>query len=393
MNSKKNGTRDVGPDRSALETDEELVKRHAASGFSGESEYALFLSLDDSKREVVIARLRTMDLYLRDDDPMPVGDACSALDMEQRNFYRLLKKLKDLGPTRGLSPSFRVKAVAAPAQKGFAPVAERALRWKLQHEPAASPASIIRWIFESCADAGEAPPSASSIQRRIKVLRREGVAEPAAGAAGLQIRVDQTAVDVMVQISGRVELATATFIVDTSSRMILGLGVGDPLIPEDGLMRATRNMDDDLMRHLVQHTQVHFDRVESIDFIAPPGGARQSKQLQKRFRVFNRRVSFDIHAGGKWRHGTQLVRYLGDTLGPYQFKPRFTEEGAPLSNSISEGIEQEIIERALLVEAMRWNESQWQQAEPTVEKSQRMREERANAITALFRDVVMRPEF
>jgi hypothetical protein len=42
---------------------------------------------------------------------------------------------------------------------------------------------------------------------------------------------------------------------------------------------------------------------------------------------------------------------------------------------------------------MRWNESQWQQAEPTVEKSQRMREERASAITALFRDVVMRPEF
>src|SRR3546814_12206389 len=92
--------------------------------------------------------------------------------MGRRQFFNLLAKLRQLGPTRGLTPSFRNVVRKSVARDGLIEPLEIYLRKLLSVHPDARISQIEMAIIEK-ADFEDLPfPRGSALRRRVHALRR-----------------------------------------------------------------------------------------------------------------------------------------------------------------------------------------------------------------------------
>src|SRR3546814_3813431 len=102
---------------------------------------------------------------------LAVTAAAAELGVGRRQFFNLLAKLRQLGPTRGLTPSFRNVVRKSVARDGLIEPLEIYLRKLLSVQPDARISQIEMAIIEK-ADFEDLPfPGRSAIRRRVHALR------------------------------------------------------------------------------------------------------------------------------------------------------------------------------------------------------------------------------
>src|SRR3546814_2231314 len=86
-----------------------LIARYLPEGWHLEDELALLAVQSGEKQSVMEQRLQVMDHYIHYtlSGAEAVTAAAAELGVGRRQFFNLLAKLRQLGPTRGLTPSFR----------------------------------------------------------------------------------------------------------------------------------------------------------------------------------------------------------------------------------------------------------------------------------------------
>src|SRR3546814_14799477 len=86
-----------------------LIARYLPEGWHLEDELALLAVQSGEKQSVMEQRLQVMDHYINYtlSGAEAVTAAAAELGVGRRQFFNLLAKLRQLGPTRGLTPSFR----------------------------------------------------------------------------------------------------------------------------------------------------------------------------------------------------------------------------------------------------------------------------------------------
>lgn len=306
-----------------------LLAKYVAAGADEDVEIALLISLPAAKQQIVLDRLAVMDRYLSQPQPTveEAEKAAASLGMAKRNFYRLLSKLKELGPVRGLSPKFRNSPAAFPVHSGLSELAEEVVRAFVTGDSNLKMTDMIELVMDRSRQAGEAPPSAATIRRRVEVLRREGLAVRHDARLGRRIVIDQVTIDLPVRFPAGVERPIATFIIDRDTLVILGAGLAQSKAAGAGFQRALRDLERGRLADLADLTAIPFAKqIEGIDWVVDQGLDSRVAMVERDSRLLTPTLDFSIHLGGQRRSGKLLTKLLGDRLGTLQFmlKPRVT---------------------------------------------------------------------
>lgn len=308
----------------------DLVGDHLLEGVSASSELRALSTLPREKQEAVLSRLEVIDRYLRIDAPR-AEDAQKAADdlgMQQRNFYRLVDKLRRHGPVAGLARGYRTRRPPSAAD-GLGDVADDAIFDLLADHPTASLSEVRAAVIEACKRKGSAAPSDAAIRRRLNALRSPaGASELAADDVdrifGRSVLLDQTALSLPVQTPDGPSLAVGTFIVDVGTRLILGLGFTPSKIPGASLKRAVEDVEA-RQGTLATGSFPISEVLEELHWVVPNGLEDKVEQWARNMALNDILGSFS--ARGERRHGQRLLRLLGAKFGGYELMPRLT--GSP----------------------------------------------------------------
>jgi len=303
----------------------ELIGRRVTAGREPEEEYALLLTLPKSKQEVVLERLAALDRYLST-PAAGTGEAQQAADrlgLSLRSFYRLLVRLRERGPVAALAPNFRIEPRAGAAVSGLSPDAEAALTELLAEEPGANWRRVIDHVTQSVPQ----PPSEAAIRRRLMALRGEGppTREPNI-LFGADWLVDQCAVDVPVAYFSEIYRPIVTFAVDRQSRLILGAGVAFRPVDSEFSGALFLGLNDLQRRNPgVAGTPLRIAaHVQSVWWVVPPELLDDPAGVIESASSVSPPVTVKLISKGKFRHGSELVRLLGDRIGPLRLMVRAT---------------------------------------------------------------------
>lgn len=340
--------------------DEGLLRRHVPRGSDADAEVGLFLSLPARKQSSVLERLRVLDRYTALAAPTAADAAASAseLGMTVRNFYRLVAKLRESGPVRGLTPGFRSRVRRSAASAGLDPVPEAALTELFAREPEVRWNQALSLVERACEAAGVVPPSHAAIRRRLLGLRAEGgLKRSAAIIFGRSLVIDHCALDLPVEASGTLRYVVVTFIVDRTTRLILGVGLANsPAIsPMQSLAVAMRstllNIADfaDLpMKIRPQFEDVHWTIPEGMEGFGDSMGP-----LLKWPQEYG--IAATWMKKGDYRHGDVLLRLIGDRLGPYRMLPRSTIDPAIIGDTERRPLSLQEAQIAVREAVLSWN--------------------------------------
>src|SRR3546814_8355430 len=140
--------------------------------------------------------------------------------MGRRQFFNLLAKLRQLGPTRGLTPSFRNVVRKSVARDGLIEHLEIYLRKLLSVQPDARISQIEMAIIEK-ADFEDLPfQGRSAIRRRVHALRHLPTAKQAIGGLGANLTLAQVNLDLSVKHGELDRLAIITLIINPKTNLM-----------------------------------------------------------------------------------------------------------------------------------------------------------------------------
>ncbi len=328
----------------------ELFARHLSDGRSVEDELALLAVQPEQKQQVVEHRLRAIDDYL-DPNSAKAGNvdaAAAMLGVGRRQFFKLIAKVRELGPTRGLTPGFRNVDRPSAAREGLEEHLERHIRFLLGIWPNARIAEIAAALRVECELEQIQYPGESAVRRRVHALRRKAASEKGSlGVLGAQITFDQVNLDLSVNDDGENHFAILTLIIDHRTKLILGHGVTARYGIGDGTRLALNDFNERFAELAKYDLTVALD-LEELTWIVP-------RDLETLGMMHDTRPKLEIIHSGPRRHGAAILRLIGDRLPPFSFKPMAMERievtspesGIPLADA----------RRLVRSSVDRWNEA------------------------------------
>lgn len=324
---------------------QELIGRHVSAEKQNE-ELALLAAQSAENQAMMAERLEILELYLEHPRrTMAAADrAAETMGVSRRQFLRLLAKYGELGPVRALTPRFRNVQRASVRRDGFSPEIEAALSRKLQTDPAAKLADISVYLRRELPP--EAQPSASALRRRVLALRAQPVNT---GRFGDEFIVDQAAIDLAVMSGSKRSFCMLTLMVDKATRLI----VGGSATPDDrmgvGLLLALNHASATIAKQAQTAALPIASRIGHIHWIAPPGFESATGAIENT----KNQPDLTLESGGKRRHGSLLLRVVGDRFGPFALRTRLTDEIRQVGHKHSLGITQ--ADADTLVSTLIWN--------------------------------------
>lgn len=298
--------------------DLKLVAKHSGDGATFASNEATFWALSAANQDAVLQRLKVLDEYLGLPEPT-AGDAArmaASLGMSERNFYRLVGKLRDHGPVAGLAPNFRLRQRPSAAADGLGEVADVTLERILETAEDARWKDVVEEVLAACRSAGVEPPSAAAIRRRLLALRAEGrLREAGERIFGEAWLLDQTAITLTTTSDQGVEYVVVTLLIDRQTKLIGGVGLPDQQAPLSGVVSALV----DAWSRVPEFASVDLNvatRLRDFRWVTPEGVNISGFML--RYGVTS------TPGRGPRRHGEAIFRLIGNRLGPYTLLIRST---------------------------------------------------------------------
>lgn len=330
-----------------------LVARYKLAGAPLDGELALLMSLPPEKIAVVVERLKVIDRFLKT-EPSGVkqaNEAAAELNIAPRNFYRLVSRVREFGAVRALAPRFRNKASVAPTQAGLPPVAESEIRQYVAGPQEMALEDLVRLVIHRAKEAGEKPPSASGVRRRIEALRRQGFAVKAGAVLGRQLIFDQIVVDLPVAYPNGVERPVATFILDRQTLLVIGSSLSRKREIGAGFMRAFGDLQKNRLTDLVENTNIPLsENVETIDWVVDFGLDERIDEVKKDADLLPY-LTLNIHVGPRRRAGSLVTKFLGDRLGTLPFVLRSGREMVPGERAVSPRVASDLLSTQVTI----WN--------------------------------------
>lgn len=299
-----------------------LIERYLPEGTSIAVELGLLSKHDEEKRSIFYRRLRAVDQYLSKSDPSvsDVDEAAAQVGVSRRQFYRLLTKVRALGPVRGLLPGLQNVARSSVATEGLDEPIEAILIQEMKRDPAIKIAQLESLVVARSDELGFDRPSEWKLRRRIHALRASGIVGSNI-EFGRSLVVDQIAVDLPVRDRGAAYYAGVTLIIDRNTRLIAGgsVTVGDGIGLGIGQALA------DMSRRKVDFSTSGIPvatKLERLTWVVPPGLERHASEASGRVDARGRKIAAEVVDRGARRHGELIQRLLGDRLGIYHFRTR-----------------------------------------------------------------------
>ncbi|MBB5716249.1 hypothetical protein [Sphingomonas aerophila] len=357
-----------GQEPSPAEWRRRRIARHLKEGRGLEVELAVFATLPADKQRIVDDRLAIIDALPGGDERTMehVEQAARALGRGVRNLYRLIDRMKEVGPVGGLAPGFRASKREAPVRKGLGEPIEKWIAEKLRRKPDASVAEIADYLsrrFDKhtrTRSTGSAEtfaefdlPSSSSLYRRVHAIR-SGEAELRTRTRkipfGGRMVLDQVALNVTVgTVFGRSNDVVATLLVDRATSLIVGVGLAVENSMGMGLQGAVADAIRRRLAKIGDSGVVLAETLSRVEWVVPPGLEDVADAVLEGAAKLQPPPEIVIRSAGRRRHGSEVVRLLGDRLGQFAFRVRSTGS-RPLSEEASKYADGEpaLTRRALL---------------------------------------------
>lgn len=297
-----------------------------------EDELTVYSLLSADKQCVVDERLRIMAAYFAE-SPRTAAmteNAAGSLNMEKRNFYRLVAKMKDVGPVRALAPKFRNVQRHSMARDGLPEVIETSLRRKLKRSPEARLSEVYSFLETLYRDTDLPMPSMPTVRKRVAALRESPALRQARAkiAVGEHLVIDQCGIDLLITHAysepDRVDYGVVTLIVDQQSKLILGFALSVANGVAGGLELALDEMKVSI-EALSEFGLRVAPSIKSVKWVTPPDMEEFGDVLQSSGAAQGVSVT-PMHKGVR-RHGAQLRRLIGNRLGHFRFRLMTTEDG------------------------------------------------------------------
>ena len=299
----------------------ELLSKYVTSGAELENEMWLLATQSEAKQETVWERLEVIDRYLQIDSPTGIdADAAAAeIGIARRRFYRLIANLRSLGPVRALSPGFRNVKRKAPTKDGLEKHVEIAIQKALREEPDAKMAEIYRFVAAECERLEASKPSPTAVRRRVHAIRRSATPLKQGETIGETVVVDQVALDLVIDWFDGARLSVITLIIDFETRIILGFGLSIGEGAGNGLESALHDMSKRLPK-LSTFGTPHVGKLSRVRWTVPPSIEYAADALSSKSNPREERPDIEVFGSGPRRHGDQIMRLIGDRIGPYEFR-------------------------------------------------------------------------
>ena len=287
--------------------------------------------------------------------------------------------MKEFGPVQGLSPKFSKAPRAFPVHTGLSEVAEEEVRAFVQENLYVKMTDLIGRVMERSREAGEKPPSAAAVRRRVEALRRQGFAVKKGARLGRRIVIDQVLIDLPVRFPTGIERPVATFIIDRETLVILGAGLAQFKSVGAGFQRALRDLERGRLAELADMTAIPFaKRIEGVDWVVDKGLDSCISMVLRDSRVLTPSLEISVHAEGR-RNGMLLTKLIGDRLGTLRFlmKPRaakLTEDAE--ASAVDPWVAMNILSAQVAI----WNADAIARLDQSDWQVQRDRQERGEAI-------------
>ena len=309
-----------------------LLRQVMSPNANIEDELTVFALLSADKQCVVDERLRIMAAYLaeRPRTAAMTENAAGRLNMEKRNFYRLVAKMKDVGPVRALAPKFRNVQRNSMARDGLPEEIESSLRQKLKRSPEARLSEVYSFLEALYRDTDLPMPSMPTVRKRVAALRESPALRQSRAkiAVGENLIIDQCGIDLLITHAysepDRVDYGVVTLIVDQQSKLILGFALSVANGVAAGLESALGEIKASLGT-LSEFGLRVAPSIKSVKWVAPPEMEEFGEVLKNSGAA--KGVSVTPMDKGVRRHGSQLRRLIGNRLGHFRFRLMTTEDG------------------------------------------------------------------
>jgi hypothetical protein len=291
------------------ESIEDLIKRRSAPVSDPERELALLARLPAKKQQLVAERLVELDKFMsaQERGSADVEAAAKALGVTVRSLYRLVHRVRGMGPVAALAPTpgagrkRRSDADATLSQEVIDAIHRQVT--SNPHQPISALVSRIREI-----DPGVSP---STVRRRAMLFRRN--VDPTEDVdLGRRWLLDQAAIRIPVLRGGETYWLVATFLVDVETGVIAGRWV-------------TKDVNDpglDALLHFLERAQALArttlrlaPQVEEITWVVPDGMHIAGDRLAERAAALSPPVKVTIVGGDKFRRGKELSKLMGGVIG------------------------------------------------------------------------------
>lgn len=307
-------------------------------------EMSIYFAAPFEKREAVekriwaIASLPPLSKRTKAD----VIAAGELMGVEQSNVYRLLKRVGEYGPVTGLLPGYRAKKKDGAATVGFGEPVDGWIAEAMRARPDIPIAEMSKLLATKAkllqarnSGVAIALPSQGPLRRRLQALRSEG----ATGVDGTRplgesILIDYCMVDLGVSVvdrrSGRLDLhyASAIFIVDMPSSIILGMGI---FVADDyagGLAAAVQDMRRHRLRGLAAEGLEFASRPSTVRWAVPDEMLSAAGDIEQSLHDTPPPIRLELLVGDDGRPGQQIYRHLGGRIGPFELLVRSTTANA-----------------------------------------------------------------
>jgi hypothetical protein len=319
----------------------ELLARYLRSGETIENELALLASQPMEKQLVVENRLKIIDQYLTGPSQSlaQAEAAASQIGVAKRRFYRLLAKLRMVGPTRALAPGFRNVARVSQSRHGLHEAVEASIRKVLALNPDARIAEIEEFVRAE-GGFGDAGLSESAIRRRVHALRASADSGSNRNPFGQKFVVDQIVWDRPVQwgiAEQKTTLSILTLIIDKGTKLICGFA----LTVQDGSIFGLEQALFDASRRIASFEEAPLAvaaQVRELTWVVPAGAEEVSEAVPLAIPPENGDIVLKQLSSGPRRHGDAIMRLIGDKLGVYPFR-RLAQMGEVAPTSSEPGID------------------------------------------------------
>lgn len=331
--------------------------KYLPEGWSMVEELAVYALQSEANRQIVQERLSILDKFMDENsDDFGSGDLAAArLGVGRRQLLNLVAKLREFGPTRALTPRFRNVARKSVARVGLETRADQFLCRLLETNPTLRLSKIETELRRWAAAEGIDLPGSSSIRSRVLSLRAKPLSGEDLGPFGHHIFIDQVHLELPISKSDGSAYPILTLILDQETKLIAGHGLMPGFDNGEGISAAL----DDFRTRITgfagcrmsvtdepEITWIVAHRLHYFTHLFEQGELANSVKLNH------------IDQGTR-RHGSAILRLIGDRLPPFSFRPMAMER----FDAVFEGPGVDVARGRELVAAAvtRWNRNIFEQ--------------------------------